>query len=98
MFRIGDGVENAFAYSRKVFTLSLHKYEEGYFPGTGAVQDVGLGQGRNYSCNVPLRDGACDETFIHVFQTYSAIITFITFVHGILSITLSVSETVYSKK
>ncbi|KZS14791.1 Histone deacetylase 8 [Daphnia magna] len=65
----GDGVENAFAYSRKVFTLSLHKYEEGYFPGTGAVQDVGLGQGRNYSCNVPLRDGACDETFIHVFQT-----------------------------
>ncbi|KAI9559333.1 putative histone deacetylase 8-like [Daphnia sinensis] len=65
----GDGVENAFVYSRKVFTLSLHKYEEGYFPGTGAVQDVGLGQGRNYSCNVPLRDGACDETFIHVFQT-----------------------------
>nr|CAH0108988.1 unnamed protein product [Daphnia galeata] len=65
----GDGVENAFAYSRKVFTLSLHKHEEGYFPGTGAVNDTGFGKGRNYSCNVPLKDGACDETFIHVFQT-----------------------------
>jgi histone deacetylase 8 len=53
-----------------VFTLSLHKHEEGYFPGTGSVNDTGFGRGRNYSCNVPLRDGACDETFIHVFQTY----------------------------
>ena len=70
LFLQGDGVENAFAYSRKVFTLSLHKHEEGYFPGTGAVNDTGFGKGRNYSCNVPLRDGACDETFIHVFQTY----------------------------
>jgi acetoin utilization deacetylase AcuC-like enzyme len=70
LFIQGDGVENAFAYSRKVFTLSLHKHEEGYFPGTGAVNDTGFGKGRNYSCNVPLKDGACDETFIHVFQTY----------------------------
>ena len=33
-------MENAFAYSRKVFTLSLHKCEEGFFPGTGTLNEV----------------------------------------------------------
>lgn len=95
MFAIGDGVENAFAYSRKVFTLSLHKYEEGYFPGTGAVRDIGIGQGRNYSCNVPLRDGAGNETFIHVFQTYIKLFAFpiILFMYMVL-----VYETAFSRK
>ncbi len=30
----GDGVENAFCFSNKVFTLSLHKYSPGFFPGS----------------------------------------------------------------
>ncbi len=37
----GDGVENAFAFTQKVFTFSLHKFEEGFFPGSGSLQ-VGL--------------------------------------------------------
>ena len=36
----GDGVENAFLYSSKVFTLSIHHYEDGYFPGTGTAEVV----------------------------------------------------------
>lgn len=64
----GDGVENAFAYSKKVFTLSIHKCEEGYFPGTGSISEIGLGSGRYYTCNIPLRDGASDATYIKVFK------------------------------
>ena len=60
-------MENAFAYSRKVFTLSLHKCEEGFFPGTGTLNEVGLGNGRLYTCNVPLKDGTRDETFVNTF-------------------------------
>ena len=36
----GDGVENAFLYSSKVFTFSIHHYEDGYFPGTGTAEVV----------------------------------------------------------
>ena len=32
----GDGVENAFSFTDKVLTFSIHKKEPGYFPGTGA--------------------------------------------------------------
>jgi acetoin utilization deacetylase AcuC-like enzyme len=38
MFFSGDGVENAFAFSKNVFSLSLHKFEKGFFPGTGSIK------------------------------------------------------------
>ncbi|XP_068924722.1 histone deacetylase 8 isoform X2 [Petaurus breviceps papuanus] len=43
----GDGVEDAFSFTSKVMTVSLHKFSPGFFPGTGDVSDVGLGKGRN---------------------------------------------------
>ncbi len=42
--------------------------EEGFFPGTGGVDDVGFGKGRNYALNVPLREGITDETFKSFFD------------------------------
>ncbi|XP_067404622.1 histone deacetylase 8 isoform X3 [Emydura macquarii macquarii] len=42
----GDGVEDAFSFTSKVMTVSLHKFSPGFFPGTGDVSDVGLGKGR----------------------------------------------------
>lgn len=69
VYHVGDGVENAFAFSRKVLTLSLHKQQEGYFPGTGAVSSVGLGAGRFHACNVPIRDGAKDAVFVKILTT-----------------------------
>ncbi len=39
----GGGVEEAFYATNRVMTCSLHKYGE-YFPGTGALADVGIGR------------------------------------------------------
>jgi len=63
----GDGVENAFSYSNKVLTLSLHKHEAGFFPGTGSLEDVGYAKGRGYSVNVPLKSGITDHRYVSVF-------------------------------
>ncbi|KAK8764417.1 hypothetical protein V5799_032974 [Amblyomma americanum] len=60
----GDGVQEAFEGTDKVLTVSVHQYEPGFFPGTGAVNDVGFGLGRGYSINLPLRSGASDSTFL----------------------------------
>lgn len=62
----GDGVQEAFAGTDKVLTVSVHQYEPGFYPGTGAVNDVGFGLGRGYSINLPLRSGASDSTFVRV--------------------------------
>lgn len=64
----GNGVENAFAFTPHVLTLSLHKHEPGFYPGTGGLLDVGLGRGRYYSVNVPLKDGVRDDNYFTLFQ------------------------------
>lgn len=63
----GDGVEEAFYTTDRVMTVSFHKYGD-YFPGTGMITDTGLGKGRSYSVNVPLRDGIDDESYFSIFK------------------------------
>ncbi|KAF2006358.1 hypothetical protein P154DRAFT_570423 [Amniculicola lignicola CBS 123094] len=72
----GDGVEEAFYTTDRVMTVSFHKYGE-YFPGTGELRDIGVGQGKNYSVNFPLRDGITDETYKGIFEpTIEAVMTY----------------------
>ncbi|WRT68972.1 uncharacterized protein IL334_005954 [Kwoniella shivajii] len=63
----GDGVEEAFYTTDRVMTCSFHKYGE-FFPGTGEVRDNGIGKGKGYAINVPLRDGIGDENYQSIFQ------------------------------
>jgi histone deacetylase 1/2 len=65
----GDGVEEAFYMTDRVMTLSLHKYDQGFFPETGDIKDKGAEQGRGYSLNVPLSSGITDEQYFNdLFQ------------------------------
>ncbi|KAM3581282.1 histone deacetylase (class I) Clr6 [Umbelopsis sp. WA50703] len=63
----GDGVEEAFYTTDRVMTCSFHKFGE-FFPGTGDIRDTGLGTGRRYAVNVPLRDGIDDDSYKNIFQ------------------------------
>ncbi|KAI1181332.1 hypothetical protein F4777DRAFT_526905 [Nemania sp. FL0916] len=63
----GDGVEEAFYTTDRVMTVSFHKYGE-YFPGTGELRDVGIGNGKYYAVNFPLRDGIDDSSYKSVFE------------------------------
>lgn len=63
----GDGVEEAFYTTDRVMTVSFHKYGE-YFPGTGELRDIGIGPGKYYAVNFPLRDGINDESYKSIFE------------------------------
>ncbi|XP_077445430.1 histone deacetylase 8 isoform X1 [Stigmatopora argus] len=65
----GDGVEEAFNFTSKVMTVSLHKFSPGFFPGTGDVTNVGLCRGRWHAVNVPLEDGIGDDRYYQVFSS-----------------------------
>lgn len=64
----GDGVQEAFYHTDRVMTLSLHKYGEGFFPGTGDLYELGHGHGKYYSVNVPLLSGIDDAGYQFVFK------------------------------
>ncbi|KAJ1663114.1 histone deacetylase (class I) Clr6 [Coemansia sp. RSA 1813] len=63
----GDGVEEAFYTTDRVMSVSFHQHGD-FFPGTGNIKDIGLGNGRYYSVNVPLREGINDDSYQFVFQ------------------------------
>ncbi|KAG8967149.1 histone deacetylase [Tulasnella sp. 419] len=64
----GDGVEHAFYHTNRVMTVSFHKYNGDFFPGTGKLDDNGTGLGKYFSLNVPLQDGIDDESYVALFK------------------------------
>ncbi|CAN6452418.1 unnamed protein product [Victoria cruziana] len=64
----GDGVEEAFYLTDRVMTVSFHKYGDLFFPGTGALKDIGEKEGTYYAVNVPLKDGMDDSSFTRLFK------------------------------
>lgn len=70
----GDGVEEAFYSTDRVITLSFHKFapEIGFFPGTGAMDDIGpkdpKNPGAHHALNVPLKDGIDDRQWQQLFE------------------------------
>merc|ERR1719414_1639648 len=63
----GDGVQEAFYLTDRVMTVSFHKYGN-FFPGTGHMYEVGAGAGRQYSVNVPLKEGMDDASYEYIFN------------------------------
>ncbi|TPX46377.1 hypothetical protein SeMB42_g03719 [Synchytrium endobioticum] len=66
-----DGVESAFLYTKRVMTLSFHRCESAFFPGTGTEFDAGRGKGGNHAINVPLRKGLCGPSLLQLFHPIS---------------------------
>lgn len=74
----GDGVEEAFASSDRVMTISFHRYgivadvqpPHLFFPGTGNVSDIGNQDsvGKHFSLNVPIPAGIGDDDYSRLFQ------------------------------
>lgn len=61
----GDGVEEAFYDNDRVMTLSLHKFGDNFFPGTGEI----FSTGKAYTAvNVPLKSGIDDFSYAYVFE------------------------------
>ncbi len=57
----GNGTRDVFAESASVLYVSTHEY--GIFPGTGPAEDVGTGEGRGFTVNVPFSAGCGDTSY-----------------------------------
>lgn len=62
----GNGTMHSFYDRKDVLYFSTHQYP--YYPGTGALQDVGTGDGEGFTVNVPLSWGMGDVEFRGIFR------------------------------
>jgi len=64
----GDGVQKAFYTTDKVLTISIHETGRMLFPGTGFEKEIGKGEGKGYSVNIPMPPSSDDELFLYAFN------------------------------
>ena len=64
----GDGVQEAFYGDEQVLTISVHESGRYLFPGTGFVSELGQGDARGYSVNLPLFPYTGDDVYLDSFR------------------------------
>ena len=62
----GNGTQHIFESDPTVMYASLHQYP--FYPGTGATEETGIGDGKGTTINYPLNYGAGDREFIDIFN------------------------------
>jgi acetoin utilization deacetylase AcuC-like enzyme len=62
----GNGTQEMFWRDPHVLYVSMH--QSPFYPGTGEVDEVGEGDGRGYTVNVPLAAGAGDAVYASAFE------------------------------
>lgn len=64
----GNGTSDLFANDESVLFFSMHRWDSGFFPGTGFLEDAGQKPARGYTVNVPLEKGFKDHDVCHVVR------------------------------
>jgi len=62
----GNGTQEIFFADPSVLYVSLHQYP--FYPGTGAADEVGTGEGAGFNVNVPLSHGADESVYLTAFD------------------------------
>ncbi|CAA0397362.1 unnamed protein product [Arabidopsis thaliana] len=62
----GNGTNDAFTEDPDIFFLSTH--QDGSYPGTGKISDIGKGKGEGTTLNLPLPGGSGDIAMRTVFE------------------------------
>jgi acetoin utilization deacetylase AcuC-like enzyme len=62
----GNGTQHTFEDDPSVLYVSTHQYP--FYPGTGAVGEIGVGNGAGFTVNLPLEAGAVDDDYRMAFS------------------------------
>ena len=63
----GNGTRDIFAEDPAVLYVSTHQF--GIYPGTGPAEDIGTGEGRGFTVNVPFTAGCGDASYSAALDT-----------------------------
>jgi acetoin utilization deacetylase AcuC-like enzyme len=62
----GNGTQDIFWEDPSVLYVSLHQYP--WYPGTGALEEVGEGEGKGATVNIPLPAGTGDGVYVQAME------------------------------
>ncbi len=59
----GNGTQDIFYEDDTVMFFSIHRFGNGFYPGTGAADETGKGKGLGYTINAPIRFGTTRKDY-----------------------------------
>jgi acetoin utilization deacetylase AcuC-like enzyme len=62
----GNGTQHAFYKTDKVLYCSVH--QDGHFPYSGSIEEVGTGYGKGFTLNVPIGPGSTGADYTEIFE------------------------------
>jgi acetoin utilization deacetylase AcuC-like enzyme len=62
----GNGTQDMFYSDDSVLFISTHQFP--FYPGTGALNEVGSGKGQGYTINIPLAAGNGDKNYALIYD------------------------------
>ncbi len=62
----GNGTQQIFETRSDVFYASMHRYP--FYPGTGAAEERGTGEGRGFTRNIPLEGSSGDAKYLEALE------------------------------
>jgi acetoin utilization deacetylase AcuC-like enzyme len=63
----GNGTQDIFYEDPEVVFYSIHRYGNGFYPGTGSDRETGRGKGLGHTINVPVRFGTSRKEYHGLF-------------------------------
>jgi acetoin utilization deacetylase AcuC-like enzyme len=65
----GNGTQDLFFEDPEVAFFSIHRYGQGFYPGTGAANETGKGKGAGRIFNAPVRFGTSRKDYLAHFDS-----------------------------
>jgi len=62
----GNGTQHSFENDPSILYFSTHQYP--FYPGSGGLNEVGIGRGEGFTVNVPLSGGYGDGEYVGIFE------------------------------
>ena len=62
----GNGTQHSFYGDSDILYVSTHQYP--YYPGTGSYEEIGSGEGKGYTINLPFSYGMGDADYTYAFE------------------------------
>jgi acetoin utilization protein AcuC len=63
-----DGTQEYF-FDEQILTISLHRFDPLFYPGSGSVDELGRGEGYGYTVNLPLPARTSGDLFLEAFES-----------------------------
>lgn len=64
----GHGTQQIYYERSDILFIDIHRYDGKFYPGTGNINEIGSGEGKNYTINIPLDKNSDEKIYLKAFD------------------------------